>query len=100
MKDNHTDKICENGDGFTWEQRFDFFLKAVNDVSKAINEAAQSSKMLHHAIGSHNELLTAIFWVITSQIVENGGVAPDLSDLVCDRTKKEKEPHDKQCDDS
>ena len=96
MEDKHTNQICENGDGFSWEQRFDFFLKAVNDVSKSLNEAAQSSKLLHDAIGSHNELLTSIFWVITSQIVEDGGSPPDLENCILDKSKKNKESDGKK----
>ena len=105
MHDNHSDKhsetICENGDGFTWEQRFDFFLKAVNDVSKALNEAAQSSKVLHRAIGNHNDLLTSVFWVIANHIMEEGECGPpDLENFILKTSKEDKEPHGKREDES
>ena len=49
----------------------DFLLKAVNDVSKALNEAAQASKVLHMAMANHNELLTVIFYLISFHLYDD-----------------------------
>ena len=61
-------KIFDSEFGLTWEQRFDFFLKAVSDTSKSLNEAAQSSKLLHKAIADHNNLLSLIFYLISNEL--------------------------------
>lgn len=64
-------KIFDSEFGLTWEQRFDFLLKAVNDTSKSLNEAAQSSKLLHKALADHNDLLSLIFYLISNQLYDD-----------------------------
>jgi len=72
--DDHTKKIFDCTEGLSWEQRLDFLLKAVNDVSKSLNEAAQSSKILHRAIDSHNDLLTQIFQYVAFNLSDDEGL--------------------------
>jgi hypothetical protein len=67
-----TKKIFNRDKGLSWEQRLDFLLKAVNDTSKSLNEAAQSSKILHHAMKEHNELLTMFLYLISSHLYDDG----------------------------
>jgi hypothetical protein len=102
IQDDHMQKIFDNEDGLTWEQRLDFFLKAVNDVSKALNEAAQSSKILHTAIGDHNELLTMIFYLIASHFYEEEvssekrSVIMDFLSKAISAKNKDKGPHEEE----
>lgn len=92
-------RVFDSENGLSWEQRLDFFLKAVNDVSKALNEAAQSSKFLHRALGDHNELLSNVFYLIAHHFYsgsteddDNGRVRQFLNDV---REARMKEKHGK-----